>query len=352
MVRETLGHNGVQHPGGTAEATKTQTPLNGGRLLSSVIVRPFTWFIDGLVPHAQLTFVCGHPETGKSTFGAWLCAQARRPAILPGYEEDVEVQLAPRLVTAGLDTSSCLLLDRRLWVMPEDRELLTQVLKKHRTDLLWVDPVDSYLKLISENDPEGVRTGLESLCKVSRDVPCSVVAVRHPGKTGGNLCPGSRQWRAVPRMILELRLDPGPPETRYLRTDRDPDGRGRLTFKYTLEGEAGKPKLFRLGDRVGAREMDGTDLSDPLERKMIDEAEILIKGILGAGEMDSVTVYAMADKEKLRERTVRYAARRLGVVIDRRGSGKDHRSVWSLPDSGTPAVTPPPPPDTKSEGKK
>lgn len=308
-----------------------------GRLASQVQRCMARWFVPGLIPANCLSFVVGDPSTGKSTFGAWLCSQAKAPAILPGQEEDPAFALVPRLAAHRVRLERCVLLDDRLWSVPYDRRALTDVLRAHKADLLWVDPVDSYVGECGENDGQAVRAALEALARVARDTPCTIVCARHPGKSPGNICPGSRQWRAVPREIVELRHDQGPPSQRVLRCRKNPYNAATGPQRYDLVGAQGEPPLFKLGEAVAADLADTLGLTDPVDRWKVDEASELLRALLGEAEQESSWIYQQAELQRLSERTVRYAARRLGVTVRREGVGREHRSFWALPVS-TPAT--------------
>jgi len=323
-----------------------------GRLASCVASRPVSWFIPDLVPKECLTMLIGPPDAGKSTCGAWMCSVAKRPAILPGYEESVEIMLRPRLEKNGVKLNQCLLLDGRPWQLPHDRQLITDTLIRHGADLLWVDPIDTYVSDCSENEGQGVREALESFARIATDVGCAVVAVRHPGKNPNNLCPGSRQWRAVPRVILQISVDDGPPIRRFMKMFRDPFGSGNKPREVHLEGFDRQPKVFRLGDLAKPSDVESASVSDVIERTMIDSAAELLKLLLANGEVESSNVYKHMEQERFKDRTVRLAARRLNVFIRREGSGLEHRSLWSLTDSGTPAHPESDTPKPKSRHRK
>lgn len=325
----------VRSDGDGPEYAAGNCRVQEGRLASDVEYRPVEWVIADLVPKAALTFVIGQPGAGKSTFGAWLCSQATKPAILPGFEESVETSLLPRLLANQVPMPRCLVLDGRQWLFPADRQILTDRLRRHGCDLCWVDPVDSYLGGGSENDGQVVRPALEALARAANDVPCAIVCARHPGKQAGNLCPGSRAWRAVPRVILQLCVDPGPPVRRYLTLWKDPFSRCVEPREYTLLGEPGEAKRFRLGPCLDAGEAEIMDVTDRVDRWRINQAIALLQALLAESEQESSYVYQVAERERLPDRTVRYAAQRLGVIIRREGVGREHRSLWSLPTPAT-----------------
>lgn len=308
-----------------------------GRLASSVVQHPPVWFVEGLILSQALTFVVGNPSTGKSTFGAWLCSQAKRPVIIPGYEESIESALCPRLAANGVNLERTLILDDRLWVFPHDAQRIGDILASYQADLLWIDPVDSYLSIQGENDHSGVRYGLESLAQLAMRLNLAAVCARHPGKQPGNVCPGSRQWFAVPREVVELRRDAGPPERRALRLRKDPHNVCPGPREFLLEGPRGEPRRLILSAPISEEDADAMGVMTPEERYLVDEAKEVLQDLLSDGEQLANWCYAECEKLKLRERTVREARRRLGILKRREGSGLNHKMYWSLPDSGRPA---------------
>lgn len=324
-----------------------------GRLAVHVQRRRVEWLIPDLIPREMLTFIVGDPDAGKSSFGAWLCSQARRPAILPGFEESVESQLVPRLAANQVRLESTLILDGRLWSMPHDRQALIDALRYHAADLLWIDPIDSYVGECSEIDGDGVRAALEALVSVAQRVPCSVVAARHPGKAAGNICPGSRQWRAVPRQILHLKMDEGPPLRRFLRVAKEPSGQRPPPHECHIGGEPGEPGRFTLGPAIDPATWNGTDEADQVERWKIDDAGAFLLAILKEGALDSIEVYKRGEAERFTDRTLRRAAKKVGVEIQRTGNGREHKSEWKVIHSGTlakPLIDTQRPESTSAEG--
>lgn len=301
-----------------------------GRLANAVRPQEVQWIADGLIPRDALTLVAGAPSVGKSTFGAWLCSRVVRPAILPGSEESIGAALLPRLLTSRVPLDRCLLLDGRRWTLPFDQGRIVAALQSHRADLLWIDPIDHLIGDLSENDGQAVRHCLESLHAIAEQCGLAVVAARHPGKATDNICPGSRQWRAVPRVILRLDLDRGPPLRRFLSVMKPYGGTHPRPREYTLIGEPGEPARFSLGPEVSEAEAALGEVTDRHDRWRIDEAERLLTGLLAEGEQPSQAVYAAAESERISDRCIFRAGQRLGVIIRRDGVGREHRSYWSL----------------------
>lgn len=224
-----------------------------GRLASSIRGRKPEWLLDQWIPRATLSLVVGVPGSGKSCFAAMLTGLASHACILPGYEESVELCLIPRLEATGIDLNRVRVLDDKRYDLPNHERVLVQALIGWDADLLVLDPIDSYLPDgKNENDGKEVRTYLESLSRIATETGAAVVGIRHPGKERANVCPGSRQWRAVPRRIVQLDDDCGTPPTRIMRVYKPGLGIPPSPRRYELiPAENGVPKV-RLAAQVGA----------------------------------------------------------------------------------------------------
>lgn len=251
--------------------------------------------------------------------------------------------LIPRLATAGVKLSRCRIFGQRRVSIPADVHWLTSVLRTHQCDMLWIDPLDSLMSEESRRDGYAVRVGLEALSHMAADLGIPVLGVRHPGKDPKNVCRGFTEWRDVPRQILEVMHDEGPPERRFVRRWKDPCGWGRSPRQFTLDGEPGSPLVFRLGDESTDDDVDSLSHMDRLERSMIDEAESLLKEILKEDWQPSAIVRSAAQAEGITDTILRRAARRIGYKKARGGQGKAHVCYWALADCGTPAPCHTPP---------
>jgi hypothetical protein len=307
--------------------------LPAGKLLSEVAVKSIEWLLDPLIPCGMVTAVVGEPGVGKSTFEAHLCRLAGRAIVLPG-EEDVARLLKPRMLVNGVDPATVrVILPGSEWYLPECKERLIRAIQFHRARLLVLDPIDDYLPPgFLEADACQVRQILQALRQVAEATAAAVVLCRHPGKDPNNVMVGSRVWRALPRSIVELLRDPGPPVRFIIRPYKDSLGREAPARYYDLVGEKGEPKVWRFGEVV-AEEVVRLAKAEPdrIERKKIDQAADLLRALLACGgEMESSEVYRAGEREGLKDRTIRYAAERLAVSLRREGTRQDTRCYWSM----------------------
>lgn len=259
-----------------SDAPAESGPL--GRLGSDLREKKVRWLVKPWFQEGILSFVIGRPQVGKSTFISWLIAQAGTAMVLPGFEEDVEVSTMQRMKHNGVNMRQVRILDERRYVFPRDKQMVANAVKSFGARLLVLDPVDSYMEdNKSENSGTDVRDYLESLAFIAHQTGAAVVGVRHPGKDPANLFPGSRQWRAVPRSVVELTSDYRSPPRCMIRHVRDPLGLGNQPRGYRLVGERGQPRIFELTEQLDSSLEVLTSFSDdaPTQKGLVQAAKIL-----------------------------------------------------------------------------
>lgn len=250
-----------------------------GRLASELDKRQIQWLLSPWFPRGMLSMVIGLPSVGKSTFMAWLMAEAKGAVILPGFEEVPELTTIQRLEVNGAKLHRIRFLDDREYRLPRDKALIVSILRGWQAELLVLDPIDSYMEdELSENTGRDVRSLLESASWIAAETGAAVVGVRHPGKDRTNVMPGSRQWRAVPRSIVELTSDGGVPPRFMVRHYKDSLGQDARPREYRLEGNKGQPKKFLLRAELDMTVQDlAMVANDPSGRRKVLEAARLIR---------------------------------------------------------------------------
>jgi hypothetical protein len=308
-----------------------------GRLASSIQPECWSWLVEDMIPLGCLSFICGHPEAGKSCFAAWLAGQARATVILPGLEESVSLHLIPRLESAGVELQTVVVLDDQRYRIPDDLPTIGRACMSVGANLLLVDPIDSYIEIESENDGTAVRGVLEPLATLAAKLGIAVVCVRHPGKARGNVCPGSRQWLAVPRVVIELLGTVRTQRRPILRVRKGPQRCRVGPRAYALVTDVGDVPRFRLGMNAAEIEAELLQEDDFCRQLEIDRAIDLIPGVLDGDEQPIAVLRAAAERDGISERTLQMALQRLGCLHRRFGSGAQHTAFWR--EAGTPAGT-------------
>jgi hypothetical protein len=318
-----------QTPSDTPRTPDAPAPAKQyGRLGSTLKRRKPTYFIRPWLPARMLSLIIGAGNSGKSHALAWMLAQAKRPVLFPGYEEDVEGDLLGRLGAAGVDLDNLLIVDKEPLYLFSDAHKLATILRQHKADLVAFDPLDSYIHQEGrENDNPTVRKALEELCRVMGDANATAIGIRHPGKQRGNLVRGAAAWRNVPRVAVELRWD-RIADKRTLLVDKYPWGPVPPAQHFRISGPKGAPAKFELIGSAdeGMLRME-EEVPDRLGQSKHLEARRFLRSELAEGPQPANQIFHRGKAIDLSPDTLRRAADLDGVERpepEKRGPG----AVW------------------------
>ncbi len=350
------------------------------RSFSDIQPEQLTWLMRSRIAFGKLSVLDGLPDEGKSTLQLTFAALVSQGAVMPdgspglGRPADVLILAAaedgaadtirPRLEAAGADLNRVHLAeyvleesdDKRMLQFPRDIPLVKELIEAHGVRLVLVDALMATVSesANSNNDPS-MRHMMHPLADLASETGAAFLLNRHFTKSGGrsaiNRGGGSVAIIGVARTGLAVMRDPQDEsgERRLLvvtkcNIGRDED-KATLVFRI-VSAEIPNPRggvietsriewlgtdSRRADDVLEAADADGR------ERRAIDEAEEIIRGVLGDGGWhDSKEPKEAARREGISEFTLRDARQRMQkarvLEIAREGSGADHRSNWRLLD--------------------
>jgi hypothetical protein len=343
--------------------------------LSGVEPKRVHWAWKDWIAAFTLNLLAGPEGVGKSTFLAWLSAEFTRGTLpgehfgLPGavliaaLEDDLAATLRPRMEVAGAD------LDRVAHIdgpdggglrLPEHLDLLRESIRSFLPDapkLVIVDPIKGTTAVKTRDESE-VRPFLQMLLDISAETGATFVGGLH-FKKGARLedfaawkVSGDPAWTQVPRSVLFFDEDPEADED-------DPDARliahakcnlarrqQTLTARIVSAQIESKDGLIETSRMIlgGVSMVSADDLGkrDREQQTAQGDAQDFLLAYLSDGkEHESGDVKAAAEKDGHSDRTIKRAARKLGVAQRREGSGASHRSLWSLTNDGPTGPTGP-----------
>ncbi|MCM6776442.1 AAA family ATPase [Nocardia sp. CDC159] len=348
----------------------------GGRLLkvvrgSEVKTKRLEWVIPDWVPAGALTLLAGREGLGKSTIAASLCAQITRGTlegslygqprnVLYVHSEDArDYTVTPRLQAAGADLDRVLFVDVATetsecapLVLPLDTAALEQIIAANEVAFVVLDAAASAMASnLRGNDNNDVRAYLEPISQLAARQNCAVLGLVHFGKRDGTdtgkLILGSLAWSQVARSVLSMAKDDETGNLVVSNTKanlashiRSMEAVIESVSVTTDDGDAEVGVLRWLGEshRNAVELLGGDDDVDGDDRS---EAEAWLEDFLTEqGSAAAKEVKAEARKQGIAERTVKRAAKKLGVVYST--SGFPRTTHWALPaQSGQPGRTQP-----------
>lgn len=338
--------------------------------LAQIDPRRVLWLWQNRIPAHELTLVAGPEGVGKSTFLAHLAAQATH-GLLPGdflgrpcgvaiaaLEDDEASTLRPRVEAAGADLNLVAAIHVRVGkddgalTLPDDLPMLTERLLAPGAlpapvGLLIVDPIKSAATAINPDRDTEVRALLAPLVRVAQSHGVTIIVSGHfkKGSTTEDRAPwkvsGSPAWTQVPRSTLFFAEDAENEDDDDARLiahakcnvgRRAPTLQAKVTTHHVNAPDGSQIETSRL--TLGAEsEVKAEDIGRRADDNGAGaDARAFLTAYLHDGqEHNRRDIIAAAAKEGLAERTVRRAANSLKVKMARRGTGTEHRSVWSLP---------------------
>jgi putative DNA primase/helicase len=331
------------------------------RKLRDVERRQVDWIWPGRIPKGKLVLLDGDPGLGKTQFLVTLLASLTRGLALPGgiqhppmnvlfssLEDDPEDTLAPRFDAAGADPDRVAIIDGKNdtpFTFTEHDTFLERTIVQHDARIVAVDPLTAAISADtnSHNDAE-MRRMLSPISRLCHRTGATLVGIRHLKKGASTKAimagAGALSMGAAARVVLVIGPDPDDPDCRLLAVTKCNIGPPAKTVRFRITSVMGpqgsQPVIVWMGesdvsadDMMEARET----AKDPDNRG--GDAEAFLRGVLEGNQgMTTKELFRMAAVERINERTLRRAAKKLGVTHERTGSSKSHTSVWRFPDTG------------------
>ncbi|MCD8398821.1 MAG: AAA family ATPase [Lachnospiraceae bacterium] len=312
---------------------------NPYQLYSSVERQQVDWLWYPYIPYGKVTLLQGDPGDGKSTCMIHLAASLSTGGRLPDgtsipaaqnviyqcAEDNVGDTVKPRMEQAGADCS------RIAFISCSEKEPLRltdkrieETIRLLEAKLLIIDPVQAFFTQDGEmHSAVKARAVMGNLARIAEKYKCAVVLIGHLNKSAGgkNLYRGlgSIDIAAIARSVLMVTRDRQMPDIRYLsqiKSSLAPEG-GSVAF--IIDSDVG----FQWIGRCSVRAMDDRmELMEPERKTKIWRVKNIIRLMLTADDVPSNAVIDTMKNLNVSERTVRRAAKEIGVTAYRK------RYVW------------------------
>ena len=320
------------------------------------------WLWQGRVALGKLSMLVGDPDLGKSTVTLDIAARVSKgmpwpdapsdpnPAggvVLLSAEDDLGDTIRPRLDAAGADVSKVNALkavkhrDAETGkLLDEPFQLATDLVALERAieqtegcRLVVIDPIDAYLAGVDSHKNADIRTVLAPLADLAARHHVAVLAVRHLNKNEGvraiHRSMGSVGFVAAARAVWIVTRDKDDDDRRlFLVVKNNLAGeRTGLAYRLVSSGHVSKVEWEDGPVTISADEaLTHQSEGEATER---DQAKEWLSEALKYGPVEATRILAEAKENGYAERTVRRAAKGLGIKP--RKSSYAGSWVWDPP---------------------
>lgn len=316
------------------------------------------WLWLDRIPYGNQTIIAGNPGQGKSVLSIDLIARAttgRRMPLTLGRSKPIKVILLtaedsasntikPRLKAARADLDKVFVLEGireqdgktiQLMTVPDDTPLLRERVIEIGARLLIIDPLDAFLAdHVNSHQNQSIRRALTPLKMMAEETGVAVVAICHLNKNAGARenalyrINGSIGNAAAARSVLLVAPDPEDEDSRILAPVKANLSVLAPSLAFHLEQSNASGAVSVKWD--GFSELGKDDLLTQPRSEARNEAKRFLRSVLREGPVRVQSIQSEAAENGISERTLRRAAKEIGVV-------KTHVDpphgywAWSLP---------------------
>ncbi|MCD8150167.1 MAG: AAA family ATPase [Clostridiales bacterium] len=323
--------------------------MNPYQFYSAVDRQQIDWLWYPYIPYGKITLLQGDPGDGKSTCMINLAASLSVGGKLPDgtqipqaqtviyqcAEDNVGDTVKPRMEQAGADCGRIAFISTTGEEAPLrlSDSRFEESIRLLGARLLIIDPVQAFFSESGEmQSAVKARTAMGAMANIAEKYNCAVVLIGHLNKMSGgkNLYRGlgSIDITAIARSVLMVTRDKQMPDIRYIsqiKSSLAPEGE---SVAFIMDADVGFQWIGRCSLRNVSDEML---LTEPERKTKIWRVKNILRLMMTAEDVPSNEVIETMGRLNFSERTVRRAAKDLGIKAYR----KRYVWYWKLePESG------------------
>lgn len=337
------------------------------RCASDIAARPIKWLWVKRFAKGKLSMIAGEPGLGKSQVTISMTANVTTGKAWPdgeqcelgnvlflSAEDDAADTIIPRLIAAGANLSHVHIIDAVKTIHENGAEALNQfsladdltALEKKITDIgnvsaLFIDPITSYLGgRIDDHKNAAVRSILTPLSKFAEKYHIAVICVTHLNKNEAqnaiHRVVGSIGYVAAARSVFVVIKDENVNNRRLFLPIKNNIGNDTTGLAFDIEAceIENNIKTTRLvwNNEIITKKADDfmSPQQDNDDKSAREDAKEFLREMLEKEPMYFNDILEQAKLESIAEKTLRRAAKDLGIHKSREGFGKGSKAFWSL----------------------
>lgn len=302
------------------------------------------WLWPQRLPLGKFAILAGDPGLGKSYLtldiatrvslgGPWPDGTGKAKqgnVLIISVEDGKEDTIVPRLMSLGADRTRVHITEPLVeseaenvgFNLQDHLLLLEEEILRTEATLLILDPILAFTGTKKDtHKASDVRAVLAPLAAMADRCMCAILAIMHMNKRSG-------EWNSIYRITSSLDFAAAARSVQVVGKDpEDPDGGRRIMAPVKMNLSA-MPTSLRYGfspdgafSWYGETALQADDIlqgSSPQERSAVDEAIDFINDLLAEGPMLSKQILEAAREHDIAEKTLRRAAKQMGVVVEQR----------------------------------
>ena len=336
-------------------------------VMNDIHAKPVSWLWDNRLVLGAINIICGDPNIGKSLVTMDIAARVTtgkgsplgngftKPGsvILLAAEDDDARTIKPRLMAAGADTSKVINIhsvrrsnDDGLGVFDLNTDIrrLDSIVERHQdTQLLIIDPIDSYMGNVDSHKNAEVRGILKKLAVWADRHEIAIIIVKHLTKENKNTkamyrLSGSIAYVGAARTAWLVSKDHNDGERRIVAQIKNNLAPEQMGLAYHVEGcEIEQLGTARIAWEPNEIDLTADELLEGKEPTRQDEAKRWLQSVLeGEEEVESSKLREMAQSAGIKWRTLQRVKEVLKVETFRNQNPGPW--YWKLPASQTPVL--------------
>lgn len=295
--------------------------------MNDVELQEVMWLWKPYIPSGKVTIIQGDPGEGKTTLVLAIASAITIGGELPfdsngrfksvviyqTAEDGLGDTIKPRLIASGADCAKVIVIDESEDALSLIDDRIEKAIIETGAKMFIIDPLQAYLGAkVDMHRANEVRPVFKKLANVADRTGCAIVIIGHMNKNSGLKSAyrglGSIDISAAARSILLVGRVPDEPNIRVM-----------AQVKSSLAPE-GVPIAFQFDDNNGFKwigEYD-VDIQELLQGSstsvtVLSRAEKLINEMLAAGSILSEDLFAKAKEQRISQRTLKTAKKKLNV---------------------------------------